>query len=77
MSEMKLIVDCSTGEEQYIPLTAKEIADREAQTQAWLEQEALMLAEQTAKDALKASAINKLVTGKPLTEAEAALLVIG
>jgi len=36
----KLIIDCSTGEATYVPLTADEIAEREAQAAAWAEQQA-------------------------------------
>ena len=70
----KLIIDCSTGETQRLPLTAEEIAERE---QMALEAEAQQLAEQEAqakRDANKASAIAKL-TALGLTEAEALTLV--
>jgi hypothetical protein len=78
MSEtpMKLIVDCSTGEQTYVPLTAEEIAEREAMAAQAAEEQAAREAEAAAKEALKASAIAKLVAGTPLTEEEAALLVL-
>lgn len=72
---MKLIVDCATGAQTYVPLSAEEIAEREAMA---LEAEAQRLAEEeaaAAQEALKASARAKLVAGEPLTAEEAALLV--
>ena len=78
MSEtpMKLIVDCATGEQTYVPLTAQEIAEREAMAAQAAEDQAAREAEATAKEALKASARAKLVAGEPLTEEEAAVLVL-
>jgi hypothetical protein len=76
---VKVVVDLSKprGErESIIPLTVEEIAEREAMAvqaeQERLEQEA---AAQALAD-LKASARAKLVSGQPLTEEEAAILVI-
>ena len=72
----KVIIDCSTGERQIVPLTAEEIAERE---QMAAEAEAQRLAEeQAAADlrALKDSAKAKLIAGEPLTEEEASVLVI-
>jgi hypothetical protein len=73
---MKLIVDCSTGEQTYVPLSAEEIAEREAMAAQAAEEQAAREAEAAAKEALKASARAKLVAGTPLTEEEAALLVL-
>ena len=73
---MKLIVDCATGAQTYVPLTAEEIAELE---QMAIEAEAQRLAEEEAAaalEALKASARAKLVSGTPLTEEEAATLVL-
>lgn len=72
----KVVVDCSTGEQTVIPLTAEEIAQREADAAAFAEAEAARVAAEEAKAALKASAKDKLVAGQPLTEEEAAVLVI-
>ena len=72
----KVIVDCSTGEETIIPLTAEEIAQMEADAAAWAEERAAAEAEAETLAALKASAKAKLVAGTPLTEEEAATLVI-
>jgi hypothetical protein len=72
----KVIVDCSTGQQTIVPLTAEEIAQREADAAAFAEAEAARVAAEEAKAALKASAKAKLVAGQPLTEEEAAVLVI-
>jgi len=72
----KIVVDCSTGEQQIIELTAQEIAQRDqdaAEAAARREEEEAAAA---ALAALKASAKAKLVAGTPLTEEEAATLVI-
>ena len=76
---MKLVVDLSKPEgerEQYIPLTAEEIAQREADAADAAEAQAAREAEAAALEALKASARQKLVSGQPLTEEEAATLVL-
>ena len=72
----KLIVNCETGETIELPLTDEEIADHKAMAE---QIEADRLAQEEAKaanDALKASARAKLVAGTPLTEEEAATLVL-
>lgn len=56
----KIVVDCSTGEQTIVPLTAEEIAQREADALAYAEQKAIEDAATTAKAAAKASAIAKL-----------------
>lgn len=72
----KVIVDCSTGETQVLPLTAEEIAQREAD-RITAEAEATARTEaQAALDALKASAKAKLIAGEPLTAEEAETLVV-
>jgi hypothetical protein len=73
---MKVIVDCATGESTTVPLTTEEIAQRETDRLAWEAQEAERLAAEADLKALKDSAKAKLVAGQPLTEAEAATLVI-
>jgi len=62
MSEVltKVVVDCSTGETQVLPLTPEEIAQREADALACAEAEAIRQAEADAKAAAKASAEAKL-----------------
>lgn len=58
----KIVVDCSTGEQTIVPLTAEEIAQRELDAAAYAEQQAIQEAEQAARDAAKASAESKLAT---------------
>ncbi len=69
-------VNCETGEVTERPLTAEEIAQREADLAAFAAQKAEEEAAAEALAALKASAKAKLVAGQPLTEEEAATLVI-
>jgi hypothetical protein len=64
------------GTEKYIPLSAEEIAQREADAIAYVEQKAIEEAEAAALEALKVSARAKLVAGEPLTAEEAATIVI-
>ena len=72
----KIVVDCSTGEQTIVPLTAEEIAQRELDAAAYAEQQALAEAEAAAKAALKASAKAKLIAGEALTPEEAETIVI-
>lgn len=72
----KVIVDCSTGEESIVPLTADEIAQMEADALAFAAQQEEAAQAATALAALKASAKAKLISGQPLTEGEADTLVI-
>jgi hypothetical protein len=60
MTDTKIVVDCTTGETQVVTLTAEEIAQREADAQAFAEAEAARLAEEEAKAQAKASAEAKL-----------------
>ena len=72
----KMVVNCSTGETQIIPLTAQEIAQRDQDAAAFAAAEAERAEAATALAALKASAKAKLIAGTPLTEEEAAVLVV-
>jgi hypothetical protein len=72
----KVVVDCSTGEQTVLPLTADEIASLELARQEAEARKAEEEAAAEAKAALKASAKAKLVAGTPLTEEEAATLVL-
>ena len=72
----KVVVDCSTGEQTVVPLTADEIAQREVDAAAYAEAEAARAAAEEAKAALKASAKAKLIAGEPLSAEEAEVLVI-
>jgi hypothetical protein len=65
----KIVVDCTTGQQSIIPLTAEEIAQR-------AEAEAARVAAEEAKTNLKNSAKAKLIAGEPLTAEEAEVLVI-
>jgi hypothetical protein len=72
----RLEINCETGEESIIELTDAEIADMEAAAAEAAEAQAASEAAAEALAALKASARAKLVAGQPLTEEEAATLVI-
>lgn len=73
---IKIINNIDTGIIEEIELTDEEIAELDARVlQAQQEQEARQ-AEIEAKEALKASARQKLITGQPLTEEEASVLII-
>ena len=71
-----VVVDSSTGEQTIVPLTADEIAQREADAAAFAEAEAARVAAEEAKTNLKNSARAKLIAGEPLTAEEAEVLVI-
>lgn len=71
----KVVVNCADGTTQYIPLSAEEIAQREADKLAWETAEAERQAAADALAALKASAKAKLIAGEALTEAEADALL--
>lgn len=72
----KTIVNCETGEVTIEPLTAAEIADREQHHAELVAREKAHEEERLRVADLKESAKAKLVAGEPLTEDEAAVLVI-
>ena len=72
----KLIVDLESGTQQYVDLTAEEIQQRELDAIAFATEQAEREEAAEALAALKASAKAKLVAGTPLTEEEAATLVL-
>jgi hypothetical protein len=72
----KIVVNCETGVQEIIPLTAEEIAQREADAAAFAVAEAERVAQAEALAALKASAKAKLIAGEPLTAEEASTIVI-
>ena len=77
MSELtKVIIDCATGQQTIIPLTAQEIAERDQMAAAAAEEQEAREAAAAATAALKESAKAKLIAGEPLTAEEAAVLVI-
>lgn len=73
---MKLIVDCATGAQTYVPLSAEELAEREVMAAQAAEEQAAREAEEARIAELKDSARAKLVAGEPLSAEEAALLVL-
>jgi hypothetical protein len=78
MSEtlMAVEVNCATGEVIERPLTETELAQREVNAAAYAADQAARAAAAETLVALKASAKAKLVAGTPLTEAEAATIVL-
>jgi hypothetical protein len=70
----KLVVDCATGTQKEIPLSAEELAQREADKLAFEAAEAERLAAEAAKAAAKESAITKLEE-LGLTEEEISALI--
>ena len=76
MSDMKVVVDTATGEHKYIPLSAEEIAEREAMALQAEQDRLAREAEEARIAALKESAKAKLVSGEPLTEEEAELILL-
>ena len=70
----KLVINCSTGEQTEVELTEEEVAQREADAEAFAEQEALRLAEVEAKAEAKLSAQTKL-KALGLSDAEVEALV--
>jgi hypothetical protein len=76
MTQYKLVIDCATGKQEYIALTPAEIAERDQQEAQAAEEQAAREAETAAKQALKDSAKAKLVSGEPLTDEEAAAIIL-
>lgn len=69
-------IDCETGEETSRPMTAEELEAREIARLAWVAEQEAQAAAAAEYAALKASAKAKLVAGQPLTEEEAATIVL-
>ena len=69
-------VNCTTGEVTERLLTAEEITQREVDAAAYAAAEAERAAAAETHTALKTSAKAKLVAGIPLTEEEAATIVL-
>ena len=72
----RIEINCTTGVESIIELTDAEVAQMEADAAAYAVAEAERVVAAEALASLKTSAKAKLVAGTPLTEAEAATLVI-
>ena len=60
MTQYKLVVDCTTGKQEYIALTPAEIAERDQMAAQAAEEQAKREAEQEAISAAKQSAQDKL-----------------
>ena len=71
MADTKIVVDCSTGEVSEIELTAEEVAQREADAQAFAEAKAKEDADKEAAEVAKADLLAKL----GITADEAKLLL--
>lgn len=69
----KIVVNCETGVTEELPLTAEEIAQREADAAAWAVEQAAREAEAAQIAADKQAAIDALVA-LGLTEAQIAAL---
>ena len=68
----KLIINCETGITEEVELTAEEIAQAEADAQAFAAEQAARQAELDAKEAARQSALAKLAAlGLTAEEAEA------
>jgi hypothetical protein len=67
----KLIINCETGEQTEVELTAEEVAQREADAKAYEAEQKAKEAEAAAKAEAKAELLDRL----GLTAEEAALLV--
>lgn len=74
MADTKIVVNCATGEKSVVPLTAEEIAEREAMATQAAELQAQREAEEAQKAQDKADAIATL-TSLGLTEAQINALV--
>jgi hypothetical protein len=69
-------IDCAANTLTYRPMTADELAARERLQIEFLEQEAKRESAVADRAALRESAKAKLIAGEPLTEEEAAVIVL-
>ena len=72
----KLIVDLAAGTQKYVDLTPEEIQQRELDAIEAATRQAEEDANAQALADLKASAKAKLIAGQPLTEEEAATIIL-
>ena len=72
----RIEIDCSTGIETIYEYTDEELAANEELSAKYQAEDAKRIADQEALAALKASAKAKLIAGQPLTEEEAATIVL-
>lgn len=75
-SYLKAVINCDTNEITHEPMTEAEILEFEKAKAEVAQQQTLREQDAAAKEALRESAKAKLTAGKPLTEDEAAVLVI-
>ena len=75
-SYIKAVIDCDTNEIKHLPMTDAEITEFKKSQEEAAKQEALREQEAALKQELMDSAKAKLVAGEPLTEEEAATLII-
>jgi hypothetical protein len=72
----RIEINCETGVQEEIELTDKEVAQLELDRAAFAAREAEETAKAEALATLKTSAKAKLIAGEPLTEEEAATIVL-
>ena len=70
------VYDCSTGIEETRPMTDEEWSAHQSITEQSKAQMEEIKTQREAQDVLRTSAKAKLIAGTPLTEEEAAILVI-
>lgn len=70
----KIVVNCQTGEQSIVPLTAEEITQRENENAIFMAEKEAAEQEKAAKAAAKASGIAKLLA-LGLTQEEAEALI--
>ena len=73
---IKAVINCDNNEITHEPMTQTEILEFEEAKAEAAKQEALRQQDAKTKEALRESAKAKLTAGEPLTEDEAAVLVI-
>ena len=71
----KIVVNCETGEQTIVALSAEEIAQRALDAAAYAEAATAREAEAQALATIKASAKAKLISGAKLTAAEADTII--
>jgi hypothetical protein len=75
-NSVKLVLNCSTGEESYVPLTEEEVLQVQKSAREYEEAQAQALESQNRLEEIRQSAKSKLMSGTPLTEEEASSLFL-
>jgi hypothetical protein len=75
-NNVKLVLDCSTGEANYTPLTEAEILQIQKSAMEYGEAQAQALESESRLEEIKQSAKSKLMSGTALTEEEASSLFL-